>query len=158
MANIEDLKDVLKETLDDRGVLSEIRAKIRAEIFQTLNDQPSQKPKLSENNMIINELIREYLVYNDYQHSAAVFIPETGQNQGPQLNRQYIVEKLKIYQDQNTKDLPLLYGLVYGIKKQVEKDISNTQDLSKNTQFENKFPNQEETFGNSKNKGEAIFQ
>lgn len=78
MATIEELKDVLKDTLEDKGVLSQLRAKIRSEIFTTLNDQEYSKPKLSEENMIINELIREYLLYNDYQHSASVFIPETG--------------------------------------------------------------------------------
>ncbi len=33
MATIEELKDVLKDTLEERGVLSKIRARIRAEIF-----------------------------------------------------------------------------------------------------------------------------
>ena len=40
MATINELKDVLKESLEEKGVLQEIRAKIRAEIFNTLNDKP----------------------------------------------------------------------------------------------------------------------
>ena len=43
MATIEELKDVLKETLEDRGVLSKIKAQIRAEIFNTLNEQTGNK-------------------------------------------------------------------------------------------------------------------
>ena len=78
MATVNELKDVLKETLEERGVLSKIRAKIRAEIFSTLNDQPSEKPQLSNENIIINELIREYLEFNNCQHSLSVFVPETG--------------------------------------------------------------------------------
>lgn len=38
MATIEELKEVLRDTLEERGVLSTIRAKIRAEIFNTLNE------------------------------------------------------------------------------------------------------------------------
>lgn len=79
MATINELKDVLKETLEERGVLSQLRAKIRAEIFSTLNDNPAQKPELSNENLLINELIREYLVFNNYSHTLAVFLPETGQ-------------------------------------------------------------------------------
>ena len=33
MASLEDLKSVLKETLEQRGVLGDIKARIRAEIF-----------------------------------------------------------------------------------------------------------------------------
>lgn len=47
MASINELKDVLKETLEERGVLSQIRARIRSEIFSTLNDAPPNRPELS---------------------------------------------------------------------------------------------------------------
>jgi len=40
MSNIQELKDVLKETLEERGVLSEIKSRIRAEIFNALNEKP----------------------------------------------------------------------------------------------------------------------
>ena len=78
MATIDELKDVLKETLDDRGVLTKIRAQIRAEIFNTLSEGGGQKKTLSEENLIINEIFREYLEYNNYHHTKEVFIPETG--------------------------------------------------------------------------------
>lgn len=47
MASINELKEVLKETLEERGVLSQVRARIRAEIFSTLNDAPPNRPELS---------------------------------------------------------------------------------------------------------------
>jgi len=78
MASVNELKDVLKETLEEKGVLSKIRAKIRAEIFSTLNDQGSEKAPISSENMLVNELIREYMEFNNYHHSLSVFIPETG--------------------------------------------------------------------------------
>lgn len=110
MSNIDDLKDVLKQTLEDRGVLSEIRAKIRSEIFNTLNDKPKSKPELSNENLIINELIREYLIFNNYTHALSVFVPETGQPERPPFDRAYLAKKLKILEDKQSRELPLLYG------------------------------------------------
>ena len=40
MASINELKNVLKDTLEEKGVLSQVRAKIRSEIFNALNDKP----------------------------------------------------------------------------------------------------------------------
>ena len=83
MANsdLEDLRDVLKDTLENRGVLGQVKARIRAEIFAALDDNSLPPPKLSNENLIINELIREYLEYNNYRQSLSVFLPETGQPQ-----------------------------------------------------------------------------
>ena len=47
MTTINEMKDALKETLESRGVLSQLRARIRAEIFNALNEDPEDKPKLS---------------------------------------------------------------------------------------------------------------
>ena len=113
MATLNELKDVLKETLDDRGVLSEIRARIRAEIFGALNDKQNEKPKLSSENTIINELIREYLVFNNYNHTASVFVPESGQPEDPPFDRDYITKRLKVVEDANSRELPLIYGIIF---------------------------------------------
>lgn len=117
MASINELKEVLKETLEERGVLSQIRARIRAEIFSTLNDSPPNRPDLSNENLIINELIREYLTFNGYQHTLSVFLPESGQPQAPPFERSYITRQLKIVEDRKSQELPLIYGLTFGNKK-----------------------------------------
>lgn len=61
MATLNEMKEVLKEHLENNGTLNEVRSKMRAEIFNTLNNKPKNPPKLSNQNLIINELIREYL-------------------------------------------------------------------------------------------------
>ena len=64
-ATIEELKDVLRETLENRGALGSVRAHLRAEVSNALEDRSSaQRPDISNENLIINELIREYLVFN----------------------------------------------------------------------------------------------
>jgi lisH domain-containing protein FOPNL len=79
MASLDDLKTVLKETLEQKGVLNEIKAKIRAEIFTALDADAVGKPKLSNENLIINEMIREYLEHNKYYNTLSVLLTETGQ-------------------------------------------------------------------------------
>jgi lisH domain-containing protein FOPNL len=39
MSSLKELKEVLKDTLEEKGILKDIRAKIRAEIFKSLQDE-----------------------------------------------------------------------------------------------------------------------
>ena len=62
----------MKETLENRGSLTQIKARIRAEVFNALDDQTEPRPKLSNENVLINELIREYLEFNNYKYASSV--------------------------------------------------------------------------------------
>ena len=95
MASLEDLKNVLRETLEQKGVLNRVKAEIRAEIFTALDaDNTQGKPQLPQENIMINELIREYLEYNKYYNTASVLVTETGQPQEPPFDRSYIEKRL----------------------------------------------------------------
>uniref|UniRef100_A0A8C7CRV3 Centrosomal protein 20 n=1 Tax=Oncorhynchus kisutch TaxID=8019 RepID=A0A8C7CRV3_ONCKI len=61
MATITELNCALRESLESRGVLGQLKARIRAEVFNALDDQSEPRPALSHDNLLINELIREYL-------------------------------------------------------------------------------------------------
>ena len=63
---------MVKDTLENRGVLNQVKARIRAEVFDALNDAGEAKPGLSNENLLINELIRDYLEFNNYKYSASV--------------------------------------------------------------------------------------
>ena len=136
MASVNELKEVLKETLEERGVLSQVRARLRAEIFNTLNDNPTTKPELSNENMVINELIRDYLQFNGYTHSLAVFLPETGQPTPPPFDRNYIAKKLRVVEDQGSRELPLVYGLTFGAKKLLAEEEPQQQQQPYENIFE----------------------
>ncbi|XP_037117381.1 lisH domain-containing protein FOPNL [Syngnathus acus] len=111
MATITELKCVVRETLERRGVLGQLKARIRAEVFDALDDQREQRPPLSHENLLINELIREYLEFNKYRHAASVLIAESGQPQVP-LDREFLASELRVAEDMSAKSVPLLYGLV----------------------------------------------
>jgi lisH domain-containing protein FOPNL len=63
MSNINELKQALKDTLEERGEINKIRAMLRSSIFEAIETDDKPKPKLSDENLLINELIREYLKY-----------------------------------------------------------------------------------------------
>ncbi|NXI44982.1 FOPNL protein, partial [Galbula dea] len=102
---------VLKDTLEKRGALGQIKARIRAEVFNALDDQTVPRPPLSHENLLINELIREYLEYNKYKYTASVLTSESGQPEVP-LDRQFLAKELNIVEDTNGKSVPLLYGIL----------------------------------------------
>ena len=62
----------MKESLENRGSLNQIKARIRAEVFNVLDDRTEARPALSNENVLINELIREYLEFNKYKYTASV--------------------------------------------------------------------------------------
>ncbi|KAH9489720.1 hypothetical protein Btru_037633 [Bulinus truncatus] len=111
MASSHDLKDVLKETLEDRGVLGEIKARIRAEVFSALNDQSERRPPLSSENVLIYELIREFLEFNKCKYTSSVLVSEVGLPQIP-LDREFLRNELNAVEDAPSKSVPLLYSLV----------------------------------------------
>ena len=58
-ATVDELTDVIRETLENRGALGNVRAHLRAEVSNALEDRTSfARPDLSNENLVINELIR----------------------------------------------------------------------------------------------------
>ncbi|KAM6250361.1 centrosomal protein 20 isoform 1-T1 [Porphyrio hochstetteri] len=102
---------VLRDTLEKRGALGQIKARIRAEVFNALDDQSEPRPPLSHENLLINELIREYLEYNKYKYAASVLTAESGLPDVP-LDRQFLAKELNVVEDTNAKSVPLLYGII----------------------------------------------
>ena len=117
MTSVEELKNALKETLEQRGVLNQIKAIMRQEIYDSIEKDDNPKPELSEENLLINELIKEYLNYNNYSHSSSVFQAETGQPNNV-LDRNSISKKLNIIENESNKQYPLLYSILLGLKNQ----------------------------------------
>jgi len=92
MATVGELKEVLKETLQRNGVAEKIKGQVRAEVFKALDSKQSGGAvPLSDENLIINELIREYLNFNQYQETLSVLVPETGQPERPAFDRAFMV-------------------------------------------------------------------
>ena len=128
MTTVEELKNALKETLEQKGVLNEIRAKMRQFIFEAIESDDKPQPKLSNENLIINALIKEYLDYNNYLHTASVFQAESGQ---PKLDRNFITSQLNIIETNQSQQVPLLYSLIFGMQKQNE-NLNEDNNINNN--------------------------
>ena len=128
MTTVEELKNALKETLEQKGVLNEIRARMRQSIFEAIESDDKPQPKLSNENLIINALIKEYLDYNNYLHTASVFQAESGQ---PKLDRNFITSQLNIIETNQSQQVPLLYSLIFGMQKQNE-NLNEDNNINNN--------------------------
>lgn len=135
MANLNDLKNAIKEILEENGSLNKIRAEIRENIYKAIETDESPKPKIPEENLIINELFREYLNYNGYYHSNSVFLSESGHPNEPPLDRNFIAKELNVIEDKHSKGIPLIYSILFGLKKEVYDPV---EDIEKDEILENK--------------------
>ena len=119
-AEVSELREALRDALDRRGVLRGLKAQLRAEVFSTLEDGDDVRPSLPHENLLINELIREYLAFNNYGHTLSVFLPEAGQPVEP-LRRDFLQGQCRLPEVESTapeaaadQALPLLYSLCAG--------------------------------------------
>ena len=138
MTTVEELKNALKETLEQKGVLNEIRAKMRQSIFEAIESDDKPQPKLSNENLIIIALIKEYLDYNNYLHTSSVFQAESGQPKD-KLDRNFIASELNIVETNQSQKVPLLYSIIFGLQKQddnynEENKINPLNSINQNNQ------------------------
>ncbi|XP_026539113.1 lisH domain-containing protein FOPNL-like [Notechis scutatus] len=111
MATVAELKAALKEALARSGALGQVRARVRAEVFATLDDPGEPRPAASRETLLLNELIREYLQFHRYNSSASVFLAESGQPEIP-LDRDFLAKELHVVEDPSSRSVPLLYGIL----------------------------------------------
>nr|CAB3246796.1 lisH domain-containing protein FOPNL-like [Phallusia mammillata] len=111
MATVDALKKALTDTLETKGVMGELKARVRTEVFRALDDPTATKPKLSNENLLINDLIREYLIFNDYKYTDSVLVAETGQPE-VQLHRDFLCQELNVADTESSAKVPLLYSLL----------------------------------------------
>ncbi|CAK4086886.1 unnamed protein product [Aphanomyces euteiches] len=81
--------------------MGQIKARIRAEIFNAL-DEGAPKAKISNENLIVNELI--------------LFLPESGQPVEKPFQRRFLAQELNITDDPRYTQVPLLYSIVAALQ------------------------------------------
>lgn len=135
-----------------------MRARLRADVFHALTNevrargtgrwpareasprrpptpQDSKPPELPHDNLILNELIREYLEYNGYKSASSVLVAgprppdnarqrpdslrtslaatESGQPADPPFSREFLAEQVNLRSsDPNVRSVPLLYAVL----------------------------------------------
>lgn len=122
-----DFYEAVVEALKQRGVFDKLTCEVRAEILQVLKDpminnsdlkveEEKTKNQGSANNFVINELIKEYLDYNGYSHTADVLSVESGHPK-KRANRVDLENVLSVHTGPHAKQVPLLYAMLANLRK-----------------------------------------
>ncbi|PFX16820.1 FGFR1 oncogene partner-like isoform X2 [Stylophora pistillata] len=114
-----ELRDMVAQTLESKGVLGKIRAQLRASVFLALEEQDGSEGKIqlvnpelkkflnTSEGRLVTGLVREFLEYFDLDFSIAVFDPETNfSDKYPGRNN--LARELKLNDVDNTSGSPLL--------------------------------------------------
>lgn len=121
------MKNLVIQALETRGVLGQIRAKLRSSVFKVVDEQ-DQRYNMGcglkwENTLLYKvadtklgtltaELIREFMEYLRMDYSLSVFIPECSISP-ERLKKEEILGKLGIRHPELFGDLPILYYIMY---------------------------------------------
>lgn len=108
------LKEALRDALEQRGVLDDMRAQLRAHLFGAIHDERRPRLPLSNENLLLNELIREYLVFNHYNCAASTLVAESGQPPEP-MQPGLLQEQLGV--ERGGSPLPLLYLIFHRLQQ-----------------------------------------
>ena len=120
MASEKELCKSVTESLKENGFLDKMRADVRKEVLDVLkgernrHHQPSNE--LSADNFVINELIKEYLEWNNYNQTSDVLSLESGQPK-QRVSRGELESTMNIRCGENSSSIPLLYSVLSNIRK-----------------------------------------
>ncbi|XP_044758638.1 uncharacterized protein LOC123316562 [Coccinella septempunctata] len=116
-----DLLEAVKESLHNDGTLGKFKAELRAAVMSILNKNhvSNEPPKIPEETKLINELMREYMIWNGYLYSEQIFTAECGHSK-ERLERDVLTTKLGVIDDAKTSKIPLLYYIVSAFQNQQE--------------------------------------
>ena len=129
---MEEMKELIIQSLETKGVLGQIRAHLRSAVFKVVDEQDQQFNtgcglkwenktlyKILETKIgtLLAEIIREFMEYFRMDYSLSIFIPECGISP-ERLNRKEILGKIGIMSNQENDKftaglhLPLLYYII----------------------------------------------
>ena len=128
---MDSLFEAIEEKLRANGIIDRLSCSVRAEVLQILK-HPESRQKLPKSddglpppagstdpdstNFLINELIKEYLDYNGYEHTADILSVESGQPQR-RADRNDLEAVLRVHTGPNAKQVPLIYSIVSSLRK-----------------------------------------
>ena len=115
------LTKALQETLERSGTLDDVRSRLRATILRCMTEclpnasstPPPEVPPPIEN-VLINEMIIEYLSFNGYGQSLAVFAAESHPPGVAVLGDAFVRNEVGL--SRSTLSLPMLYEIVEAAK------------------------------------------
>ncbi|XP_067051695.1 centrosomal protein 43-like isoform X1 [Acropora muricata] len=130
-----ELRDMVAQTLESKGVLGKIRAQLRASVFLALEEQegaegkiPLMNPELKKflstsEGCLVTGLVREFLEYFDLDFTIAVFDPESNFSDR-YSGRNNLAKDLKLQDVSGSAKRPLLAEVVKRFSPSTNGEIS----------------------------------
>ena len=114
----EDVYQTVWDSLKEKGIIHQLQSKTRVEVLRVLKDEDgSQKQdEPPSDNFIINELIKDYLEWNNLPNAKDVLCLESGHSK-TSVSREELEKSLGIECGPNSRKVPLLYAIVSDLKK-----------------------------------------
>lgn len=113
-----DLIEIVKEALTQKGVFSELKARVRAEVYHLLEDKTVEMPKKHVELFLSIELIREFLVSMKLDNSLSVFTEEIGRaSEETGINREFLGSELGFNTFHSDNSVPLITMIVQKLVK-----------------------------------------
>jgi hypothetical protein len=143
---MEEMKNLVIQSLETKGVLGQIRAKLRSSVFKIVDEQDqkysmgcglkwenSKLYQITENKTgnLMAELIREFMEHFKMDYSLSVFISECSISP-ERLKREELFAKLGIKGDGIFNNLPIIYIIVAYFLDSINNDQSHFYDFVKN--------------------------
>ncbi|CCW71490.1 unnamed protein product [Phytomonas sp. Hart1] len=122
MSSQESLKSAMREALEADGTISQMKAELRAAVFRRISANPTLEGGVNEGisrppdppeNLILHELIKEYLAFNGLEHTLSVFQLEA-QVPDSQVPRKVLAVELNLGSAPTT--IPLLYSILHELR------------------------------------------
>lgn len=168
-----ELRDLVSQTLETKGVLAKIRAELRASVFLALEEQDAFKDK---SNLLVNKalkdfvsmpegllavnLVREFLEYFGLEFTSSVFEPETQAGKDYKyIGRTKLAQELKL---SAVKKAPLLVQLVQdgrtsNLVTDITKEVEMDNNVTRTEMVRNKDDKQDRKLPSTNNNNNSMF-
>jgi lisH domain-containing protein FOPNL len=139
MDSLANLGSIVKDSLEKKGVMKELKAHVRAEVYHTLEDKSTPCPKKPQEGPIFlaSELLRDYLMSLELRNTLSVYLEEGGQPVDTiQIDRHFIGEELGINLINYDSNVPLLMILIEHLQGLKGANTAEKHDVSDSLQVQ----------------------
>ncbi|CAG9794963.1 unnamed protein product [Diatraea saccharalis] len=124
------IKDLLKKS----GHLNKLQAEMRAKVTEVLqekqlsshDDKNADVPIATDEVLLVNELVREYLEWNGYLYTASVLASEAALPKDKKCRTDLCTE-VGVRDDEKSAALPLLSNIVAAYTERIKRKINRSR-------------------------------
>ncbi|XP_047022628.1 centrosomal protein 20-like [Helicoverpa zea] len=121
----------IKDLLKKNGYLSKINAEVRAQVTELLQDRQASgttktPPAPTDEVLLVNELVREYLEWNGYLYTTSVMMSEAAMPK-TKRTRADLCAEVGVKDDEKSSALPLLSNIVAAYTERIKRKINKSK-------------------------------